>query len=83
MRFDRDAETASPGKLYYGLKELSTKADKQDDLLVKDFSTCRPWTRHLQVVPDEEKELKYASLQKWIEICWIPYQVGCRQLPVG
>ena len=67
MRFDTDAETASPGKLYYGLKELSTKADKQDDLLVKDFSTLQTMdNEHLQVVPDEEKELKYASLQKWI-----------------
>src|SRR6188474_1062753 len=38
MNFDSDIETASPSKLYYGLKELSTKADKQDDLLVQDFT---------------------------------------------
>ena len=37
MSFDSDIETASPSKLYYGLKELSTRADKQDDLLVQDF----------------------------------------------
>src|SRR6185436_10282130 len=35
MRFDSDIETANPSKLYYGLKELATKADKQDDLLVQ------------------------------------------------
>ena len=38
MRFDSDIETANPSKLYYGLKELATKADKQDDLLVQDFT---------------------------------------------
>lgn len=67
MRFDTDAETASPGKLYYGLKELATKADKQDDLLVKDFSTLQTMdNEHLQPVPDTERELKYEYLQKWI-----------------
>lgn len=38
MRFDSEIETANPNKLYYGLKELATKADKQDDLLVQDFA---------------------------------------------
>ncbi len=67
MRFDTDAETASPGKLYYGLKELSTKADKQDDLLVKDFTTLQTTdNEHLQSVPEEERELKFTYLQKWI-----------------
>ena len=31
MRFDSDIETANPSKLYYGLKELATKGDKQDE----------------------------------------------------
>src|SRR5256885_6147697 len=42
MFFDSDIETANPSKLYYGLKELATKADKQDDLLVQDFTTLNP-----------------------------------------
>ena len=42
MMFDSDIVTANPSKLYYGLKELATKADKQDDLLVQDFTTLVP-----------------------------------------
>lgn len=67
MRFDSDAETASPSKLYYGLKELATKADKQDDLLVQDFAMLESVdSDHLSVIPDKEKEVKYEYLQKWI-----------------
>ncbi|HUR65890.1 MAG TPA: hypothetical protein VMZ03_06035 [Chitinophagaceae bacterium] len=67
MSFDTDIETASPSKLYYGLKELSTKADKQDDLLVQDFASLQAAdTDHLIPVSDQEKEVKYEYLQKWI-----------------
>lgn len=67
MRFDSDAETASPSKLYYGLKELATKADKQDDLLVQDFAMLQSAdSDHLTAIPDKEKEVKYEYLQKWI-----------------
>jgi len=67
MRFDSDIETANPSKLYYGLKELSTKGDKQDDLLVQDFSTLQTIdTEHIIAIPNEEKETKYQWLQKWI-----------------
>lgn len=67
MRFDSDVETANPSKLYYGLKELSTKGDKQDDLLVLDFSTLQTIdTEHIIAIPDGEKEIKYQWLQKWI-----------------
>jgi hypothetical protein len=68
MRFDSDFETASPGKLYYGLKELATKADKQDDLLVQDFTTLETVDNdHLIVIPEREKEIKFEYLQKWID----------------
>ncbi|MEQ1675141.1 MAG: hypothetical protein ABL876_00490 [Chitinophagaceae bacterium] len=67
MRFDSDSETASPSKLYYGLKELATKADKQDDLLVQDFAMLQSAdSDHLSVIQDKEKEVKYEYLQKWI-----------------
>ena len=67
MRFDSDIETANPNKLYYGLKELSTKADKQDDLLVQDFTALQTMdTEHIIEIPTEEKEIKYQWLQKWI-----------------
>jgi hypothetical protein len=67
MKFDSDIETANPGKLYYGLKELATKADKQDDLLVQDFATLLPLEiSHIIEIPVNEKEIKYKYLQKWI-----------------
>lgn len=68
MRFDSDIETANPSKLYYGLKELATKGDKQDDLLVQDFSTLLTAdSEHVISIPLQEKEVKYNYLQKWIK----------------
>ena len=67
MRFDSEIETATPSKLYYGLKELAIKADKQDDLLVQDFSILETTdSDHITEIPVAEKEVKYEYLQKWI-----------------
>jgi hypothetical protein len=68
MRFDSDMETANPSKLYYGLKELATKGDKQDDLLVQDFSILQTTdNEHVSEIPVPEKEVKYEWLQKWLK----------------
>ena len=68
MLFDSDLQTANPSKLYYGLKELATKADKQDDLLVQDFTTLQAVeTDHLTTLPDSEKEIKLRFFKKWIQ----------------
>lgn len=67
MLFDSDVITANPSKLYYGLKELSTKADKQDDLLVQDFTTLLPVDiEHIIEIPEEEKAIKLKYFKKWI-----------------
>ncbi len=67
MCFDSPLETANPNKLYYGLKELCVKADKQDDLLIQEFNTLEPVdTRHIEAVPDVEKEIKYRYYQQWL-----------------
>ncbi len=67
MLFESDINTANPSKLYYGLKELATKTDKQDDLLVQDFNSLQPVdTDHLEAIPDEEKEIKFRHFKKWI-----------------
>lgn len=67
MRFDSEIETANPNKLYYALKELATRADKQDDLLVQDFTSLQTLdTEHIITIPDEEKETKFVFMQKWI-----------------
>ena len=63
MRFDSDIKTADPNKLYYGLKELAIKADKQDDLLVQEFASLQSLdTEHLIELPEAEKEVKYQFL---------------------
>lgn len=68
MRFDTDIETANPNKLYYAFKELATKGDKQDDLLVQDFSSLQTLdTDHIDAIADAEKEVKYKYLIKWIK----------------
>jgi len=68
MRFDSDVQTANPSKLYYGLKELATKGDKQDDLLVQDFSILQTTDiEHLFPLPQHEREVKYEWFQKWIK----------------
>jgi hypothetical protein len=65
MRFDTDIKTANPNKLYYGLKELAIKADKQDDLLVQEFAALQTIdTDHIGDLPQREKEIKYEFLVK-------------------
>jgi hypothetical protein len=67
MRFDSDLKSVGPGKLYYGLKELATTGDSQDDLLLQDFTTLLPIRKdHLLSIPEEKKEIKYKYFQKWI-----------------
>jgi hypothetical protein len=68
MLFDSDVISATPNKLYYGLKELATKADKQDDLLISEFSFLEPVdTEHIAQLADDEKGIKFNFLQKWIK----------------
>ena len=68
MLFDSDIENANPSKLYYGLKEMATKSDKQDDLLVQDFTSLQKIdTEHIQEIPEEEKAIKYNYFKSWIK----------------
>ncbi len=67
MRFDSALNTATPNKLYYGLKELATKADKQDDLLLNEFKALgQVDTEHVLPLPEKEKEVKMRFLREWI-----------------
>ena len=68
MLLDSDIMTANPSKLYYGLKELATKADKQDDLLVHDFTSLLPIDNdHIIEIPEEEKAIKLKYFKIWIQ----------------
>ena len=50
----------SPYKLYYGLKELATYADKKDDILIHEFKTLKPINNgHVRHVEEDEKQVKF------------------------
>lgn len=67
IKFDTSTADGSPRKLYYALKELATRADKQDDLLLQDFVMLKPVeTAPIEILPGNEKEIKYKYYVKWI-----------------
>ena len=58
--FDTSVLDASPYKLYYALKEVATKADKLDDLLIDEFDVLHHTDKSLiEHASAEEKEIKY------------------------
>lgn len=66
--FDSDVAAASPNKMYYALREMVTKADRMDDLLLEDFDTLvETGTEHIVKTPEHELEVKYKYFRKWIE----------------
>ena len=68
IKFDSGVEDGHPRKLYYALRELSLRADKQDDLLVDEFSALTPVDiTGEEEIPAEEKEIKYKYYKKWTE----------------
>jgi hypothetical protein len=68
MRFETDTRAANPNKLYYGLKELAIRADKQDDLLLEDFRQLHSLDQeHIQPLPDEECKVKCNWFRRFIQ----------------
>ncbi|MBA3827863.1 MAG: hypothetical protein H0X33_02910 [Taibaiella sp.] len=68
MIFDTDVVSANPNKMYAGLRELSIKADRQDDLLLADFATLQTiGNQHITPLPEHEVDIKYRYFRKWIE----------------
>lgn len=66
IKFDSSVLDGSPRKLYYALKELAIRADKQDDVLIDDFAMLKPTEFTIEPIPDSEKEIKYKYFTKWI-----------------
>jgi hypothetical protein len=59
---------ASPYKLYYGLKEVATRSDRKDDVLVKKFSELSPINNGIiYEIPAQEKEIKYTFLTERVQ----------------
>lgn len=68
MLLDFTIPMASPDKLYYGLRELATRADRLDDQLLNDFNKLKPANdEHIQEIPAKELDIKYAYFRKWVE----------------
>jgi len=60
LKFDTFVEDASPHKLYQALKELSTVADRRDDVLMQTYSDLKPLNDHrIRQISDQEKEIKF------------------------
>lgn len=59
IKFDSSSLDGSPEKLYFGLKELAGQADKNDDLLLSEFSSLVAVNDgHVSDLPEAEKTLK-------------------------
>jgi hypothetical protein len=68
LKFDSSIIDCSPSKFYYAIKEIALKADKQDDLLTKDFNMLQPVIEvNTIIIPESEKNIKYKFYKKWIE----------------
>ena len=59
---------ASPYKLYFAFKEVATKADKLDDLLIDEFEVLHHTDESLLLHSSEqEKEVKYQFIVEEIK----------------
>jgi hypothetical protein len=67
MIFESDIHSVDTNKLYYGLRELATKADRVDDILLADFPALQAvGTEHIQPFGGRELEVMYKYFRKWI-----------------
>jgi hypothetical protein len=68
LLMDLPLDMCSPGKIYYGLKEMATRADQQDDLLLDEFATLQAADNIVQTpFIDIERNVKYHYLNYWID----------------
>lgn len=68
LLMDLPLDMCSPGKVYYGLKEIATRADQQDDLLLDEFPALKAADNIVQTpFTDIERHVKYHYLNYWID----------------
>jgi hypothetical protein len=66
--FDSAVSMASPNKMYYALREVAKFADRQDEVLLADFSALKPaGTGYTQPLAEREMDVKYTYFRKWIQ----------------
>jgi hypothetical protein len=67
LKFDSFIIDCPPSKLFYALKEVSLKSDKQDDLLINEFQVLKPIFEINKMNLEEKlKEFKYSYFIRWI-----------------
>jgi hypothetical protein len=67
LLFDTELNSASPEKMYYGLRELAVSGDRQDDLLISDFSTLKGTDLdNTQQLDAGERAIKYKYFKQWV-----------------
>ena len=68
LKFDSSILDCPPSKFYYAVKELAVNADKQDDILIKDFSLLQSINEVDTIaIPENEKQIRYKYFKKWID----------------
>lgn len=66
--FDSSVSSASPEKMYQGLREMAVKGDKADDLLLSDFTTLkRAEDGRIKLLSNAELDIKYKYFKGWLE----------------
>ncbi len=77
LLFDSTLAEASPYKLFYGLKELALKSDKEDDVLLDEFDYLEPiQNQHIIHYPKEIRDIKLEFLRKKVESIFAPDLLG-------
>lgn len=70
IKFDSSALDCSPNKLYYGLRELAIRADKQDDILISEFKTLKDIESKAIPYTNEQLNVIIKYYRKWIDDCF-------------
>jgi hypothetical protein len=83
VKFSSQALDGSPYKIFHGLKEIATQADKQDDLLLHDFQELQIIDESLRLHHDEQTKLiKHTYLTTLIrEVFAVIEQADLEQQP--
>jgi hypothetical protein len=77
MLYDTSTLDGSPLKINFALRELAINADKQDDLLLDEFRTLRPYEpRTYGEISESEKEIKYAFIIREINQVFAEIDAG-------
>lgn len=68
LKFESPTTETPPEKLYIALREMATRADREDDLLLESFPDLMPisTTAYIQPAEPQEKALKYAYYTQWL-----------------